>query len=315
MQRITRKWRPPLALVIGGGLAGVLMTPLVAIVYYRVFGNIMSAKEVALLVTLIAVVATSILGFLLWRLVLRPVYALTRHAGALKTGRRDSAVPEHFGTPEFHALGKSIMDMGETLHNRAESMRAYADHVTHELKSPLTSIQGAAELLDDASLPEPDRAALTATLITSSKRMAALLDDLRHHAKASQQAGPGEAVLQDALPVIPGLDIRIEGADPVPMPLDDLSAVLVQLAQNAAAHGADTLDILWEGGHMVLADNGRGIAQGDRARVFDPFFTTRRPDGGTGMGLSIVRSLIGAHGGRIEVLSPENGASFLITFD
>lgn len=315
MSGVGRKWRPPLGLVIGGGLAGVLLTPLVAIIYYRVFGNIMSAKEVAILVTLIAFVATSILGFLLWRLVLRPVYALTRHAGALKSGRRDSTAPAHFGTPEFRALGQSIMDMGETLHNRAETMRAYADHVTHELKSPLTSIQGAAELLEDPNLSEADRATLTATLMASSKRMAALLDDLRRHARASQQAGPGETILSDALPVVKGLDIRVQGDDPVPLPLDDLSAVLVQLAQNAQAHGADVLDVLWEGGRMVLADNGPGIAPGDRSRVFDPFFTTRRAEGGTGMGLSIVRSLVMAHGGRIDLLDPEKGTSFLISFD
>lgn len=315
MRRVDRKWRPPLALVIGGGLAGVLLTPLVGIVWFRIFGNIMSAKEVALLVSLIAFVATGILGFLLWRLVLRPVVALTRHARAVKTGRRDSPAPQHFGTPEFHALGQSIIDMGETLHNRAESMRAYADHVTHELKSPLTSIQGAAELLDDPNLSDADRQALTATLMTSARRMATLLDDMRRHAVARQQAGPGDALLADVLPAVAGLEIRVQGAGPVPMPPEDLGAVLVQLAQNARDHGADVLDILWEGGRMVLADNGSGISGGDQARVFDPFFTTRRDSGGTGMGLSVVRSLVAAHGGRIDVLSPDQGTSFLIAFD
>jgi two-component system OmpR family sensor kinase len=315
MQRVGRKWRPPLGLVIGGGLAGALLTPLLGITYFRVFGNIMGRNEVALLVVCIAIVATTILGFLLWRLVLRPVYALTRHADALKRGRRDVEAPRHFGTPEFLKLGNSIIDMGETLHNRAETMRAYADHVTHELKSPLTSIQGAAELLEDPNLSAQDRATLTATLSTASKRMAALLDDLRRHAKASQTTGIGETALGDVVPRIEGLDIRIEGHAPVPMPRDELSAVLVQLAQNARDHGADALDVLWENGRMVLADNGPGIAEGDRSRVFDPFFTTRRAQGGTGMGLSIVRSMITAHGGRIELLTSDHGTSFLITFD
>lgn len=96
MQRISRKWRPPLALVIGGGLAGVLATPLIGIVYFRLWGNVLGWGEAALLVGCIAVVATLILGLLLWRLVLRPVYALTAHANAVKIGNTDAHLPTHF---------------------------------------------------------------------------------------------------------------------------------------------------------------------------------------------------------------------------
>lgn len=308
-----RKWRPPLGLVIGGGLAGVLLTPLVAILWFRSFGNVMGYGEVALLVMVIAVTATTILGFLLWRLVLRPVYALTRHATALKRGH-GAAAPAHFGTPEFHQLGQSIIDMGETLNNRAASLRAYADHVTHELKSPLTGLQGAAELLDDPGLTPEDRTALVHTIVNASRRMSTLLDDLRRHARASQGSEAGQIDIRAALPAVEGLSIRAQGDAPVPLPLDDAQAVLVQLAQNAQAHGATVLDILWEDGRMVVADNGRGVPEGDRARVFDPFFTTRRDAGGTGMGLSIVRSLLDAHGARIMLLPSDEGASFLISF-
>ena len=66
---------------------------------------------------------------------------------------------------------------------------------------------------------------------------------------------------------------------------------------------------------MLAQDDGIGIAQGNAGRVFDPFFTTRRDTGGTGMGLSIVRSLLAARGGQIDLHPSDIGACFLITFD
>ncbi|MDG1470840.1 MAG: HAMP domain-containing sensor histidine kinase [Ascidiaceihabitans sp.] len=315
MHRISRKWRPPLALVIGGGLAGVLLTPLIGIVYFRLWGNVLGWGEAAWLVFWIALVATAILGLLLWRLVLRPVYALTAHAKAIKAGQMDAPAPTHFGTPEFRDLGQSVIDMGATLNSRAASLRAYADHVTHELKSPLTSIQGAAELLQSEGLSSDDRTALCETVAAASQRMDALLNDLRRHALASQSAGVGTCLLLDSLPDDPPLKITCHGTTPVPLEPQDLRAILVQLAQNAAAHGATTLDIDWDGTRMLAQDNGQGIAQGDASRIFDPFFTTRRDAGGTGMGLSIVRSLLATRGGQIELQASAQGACFLITFD
>ena len=315
MHRISRKWRPPLGLVIGGGLAGVLLTPLIGIIYFRLWGNVLGWGEAAWLVFWIALVATTILGVLLWRLVLRPVYALTVHAKAIKAGQMDAPVPTHFGTPEFRDLGQSVIDMGATLNSRAASLRAYADHVTHELKSPLTSIQGAAELLQSDGLSDDDRTALCETVAAASQRMNALLNDLRRHARASQSAGVGSCNLRDALPENSSIEFTIDGDAPVPLEADDLRAILIQLSQNAQAHGATALDMSWDGARLLAQDNGTGISQGDMSRIFDPFFTTRRETGGTGMGLSIVRSLLAARGGQIELHPSVQGACFLITFD
>ena len=65
---------------------------------------------------------------------------------------------------------------------------------------------------------------------------------------------------------------------------------------------------------MTVSDNGTGIAAGNRDRIFDPFFTTRRDSGGTGMGLSIVHTLLAARGARIELATTAQGASFSIRF-
>ena len=189
MKPVASKWRPPLALVIGGTLAAVLALPLFGIVYLRLWGNILGWGEAAWLIGWLAVIATSVLGFLLWRLVLRPIYALTAYARAMKAGQ-SAPVPVHFGTPELGTLGSSVTAMGESLNSRAEGMKAYADHVTHELTSPLTAIRGASELLQ-AGASGKDAEDLVKTIREASARMQVLLDDLGHHTRAANSAGTG----------------------------------------------------------------------------------------------------------------------------
>lgn len=310
---IRQKWRPPLALVIGGTLAAVLCLPLIGIAYFRLAGNILGWGETSWLIFWTTVVATTLLGFLLWRLVLRPVYALTAHAKALKDGRCDTALPPHFGTPEISALAQAVHDMGTTLQDREAGLRAFTDHVTHELKSPLTGLIGAAELLKDAN-PE-DRARLTRTIRASAEKMQTQLEALRRLAAAREPLGNGPAKLSDALGTA-SVPIRVEFLGDTDLPLDTaaLAAILSHLAQNAQAHGADRLEVLGNPDGFTVRDNGTGIAPGNRTRIFDPFFTTRREEGGTGMGLAIVRSILHAAGGEIALLDSEKGAVFQVRF-
>ena len=257
---------------------------------------------------------SAVLAWLLWRLVLRPVWALTAHARAMKSAQGDVPVPRRFGTAEISDLGQSVIEMGQALQARARSLTAYADHVTHELKSPLTSLRGAADLLHDDSLDRVDRAALLNTIEQSTTRMETLLNDLRVHAAARIEAAPGTCRALDAVgDVDAGIEIRLVQDGDVPMRQGDLARVLTQMAGNARDSGATHLCVEVTPNGLRISDDGPGIEAGDRARIFDPFFTTRRPDGGTGMGLTISRTLVEAAGGAID-LSDEPGAVFLITF-
>lgn len=334
MSRIKAKWRPPLAFVIGGTLAAVLCLPLIGIVWFRLAGNILGWGETGWLIFWMAVVSTLVLAFLLWRLVLRPVARLTDYARAVREGSSDATPPEHFGTPEFGALAASVIAMGDTLQSRAASLRAYADHVTHELKSPLTSLRGAAELLQ-SDLPAQDRAKLVETIEASAARMQTLLTQLQRHAAASQSSGRGQTQLSALLEAGGAatdratsggkVQIVVDRDGIVPLSLADLTVVIDQLAQNAAAHGATRLALEWKGQGQTLhvADDGCGIGAGNAERIFDPFFTTRRDAGGTGMGLTIVQTLLSAHGARIALddqgatdgQGAVSGAAFVISFD
>jgi signal transduction histidine kinase len=64
---------------------------------------------------------------------------------------------------------------------------------------------------------------------------------------------------------------------------------------------------------IIVSDDGPGIPAADRQRIFEPFFTTRRASGGSGLGLSIVKSLIEAAGGTLLLADGEGGASFILT--
>ncbi|WP_439111859.1 sensor histidine kinase [Lentibacter sp.] len=313
--RITQKWRPPLALVIGGTLAAVFCLPLVGIGYFKLAGNILGWAETTWLIGWLALWATAILAYLLWRLVLRPVYALTAYAKAVKAGAVDAPLPPHFGTPEFSALAGSVDDMAKALQNREAGIRAYSDHVTHELKSPLTSITAAAELLQ-AGVDDPeDRAQLLGSIHTSSARMQSLLNSLRALAAARAPYGRGPTRLADVLGNLPDtLTVSVAADAPLPLDATALTAVLEQLAQNAANHGASALTLTAEDGALTLSDNGTGVAEGDRARIFDPFFTTRRNTGGTGMGLAVTRTMLEANGAEITLVPSAKGASFQIVF-
>lgn len=94
-----------------------------------------------------------------------------------------------------------------------------------------------------------------------------------------------------------------------------LGIVLQQLLSNAAAAGAGVVRLQAASGRLTIADDGRGISDGNRDHVFKPFFTTRRDSGGTGMGLTVAATLLGAHGADIRLLRPDQGTAFEIVFD
>ena len=301
-RRVIRKWRPPLAFVLGGTLAAVFFLPLVGIGYFRVAGGVLGWGETSWMIGGMAFVATVILGALLWRLVLRPVRALTAYA----ENEGETEAPTHFGTPEFSKLGQAVLEMTSALRGREAVLRSYADHVTHELKSPLTVIQGAAELLENNDLSAADRAKLLQGITDNTRRMEALLDGQRALARAQDVIAAGECRLSDVLAGVAGAVVVADGD--IPLPRDVMDVVATHLVGNALAHGATEVEFNLQGARMVVADDGTGISAGNRERIFDPFFTTRRAEGGTGMGLPIVRRMLQSQGADIRLLDQPGGA-------
>ena len=270
-------------------------------------------KAILALVTVLAFAIS--LALLTSRTISRPVGQLLERTRKVTTG--ESAVMQPLdrpGTSEMSELSDGISQMARTLNDRAAYIRTLANHVSHEFKTPLTSIEGAVELLQDHhdTMSEAERARFLENIAGSSTRLRALLDRLLELARAENADPTTQRTV--LLPVIqsvassqsPGVEIVIHAPPGLGALIADeaLRILLGNLFDNAVQHGASRISVTVERGRRVLLrvrDNGIGITPANRARVFEHFFTTRRETGGTGLGLGIVQALLTAHGGNIRL--------------
>ncbi len=302
-------------LVLGGSLLAILVLPIYAALIADILTPLTGRGRAVIIVAAGSFLATLVLGWLLWRLILAPVQALAARAEEIRAGGAPEGL-DHYGTPEIGELAKAVLDMAEVLQSREMAVRGYTDHVTHELKTPLTAIRGAAELLDaDNEMPEQNRR-LVNTIQGAEKRAVKLLGAARQIAAARIPEHRGATSLNECLPDLrcrfPDLEIRVaSGSEPLPLARSGLQVVLSHLTENAQEAGATTLTLDTgrdaDGPWMTVRDNGPGISTGNAAQVFEPFFTTRRDQGGTGMGLAIVQTMLLAHGYMIALEEPEEG--------
>jgi two-component system, OmpR family, sensor histidine kinase CreC len=310
--------------VVGGNV--------VAVVYgSRTPNNIiknLDAEQRRVVAALAAVIGvTLIIGFLCWRTITRPIHALIGQMRAIGVSGRDAIrAPKHHGTRELAMLSQGLLDMAERLYDRTDYIASFAAHVSHELKSPLTSIQGAAELLRDSGddMSDRERRKFLDNVIADTQRLTALLDRLRELARAENPQTGGCTALAPVVAATRGafsnLSIIAEGCldQAVGMSADNATIIFSHLADNAAQHNAKTLRIraTRAAGDILVAvtNDGDAIADNNRDKIFTPFFTTRREAGGTGMGLEIVRSILRAHRGSIRLVPADHGVAFVLTF-
>ena len=270
-------------------------------------------------------IAALAIGFVFWRFITRPIYGLIASTNAISAGDSEIGPLRHYGTREVARLGQSFLTMAEALQARAAAVQTFTAHVTHELKSPITSVAGAAELLrDQGDRMDADRQKrFLDNIAQDASRMGQLLDQLRNLAAASDLSRPGTALVSDAANALrerfPNLTVATENPRQlVPLALDNLTIVLTHLAENAAEHGARALlldphrvnDTLT----LSVIDNGSGIDPANADRIFDAFFTTRREDGGTGMGLGIVAAILAGTGAAITHVPTKEGTRFDLVF-
>lgn len=267
--------------------------------------------------------ATLLIAFIFVRTISQPIHELIARTARIASGDRDAIHPlNHHGTQEMAELSDAFLDMARKLQARSDTIQTFATHVSHELKSPLTSIQGAAELLRDAGddMDPAIKARFHDNIVADADRMNRLVQRLIELARAenanltSETSSLGEAL--NMLDPNPRLTIKVErGADlRFRMSDENTAIVLSNLIDNSARHGAKSLSlsaVSANGSVMIAAsDDGPGISLNNRARIFEPFFTTRRDSGGTGMGLGIVAALIKAHEGSILLADTQSGARF-----
>lgn len=315
--------------VLHGRVAGVVYASRTPSNIFKSFYE--ERGKVALAALTIASLAL-LIGFVFLRTITRPLRELTRRTAAIGRGDRSALRPlDHHGATEIAQLSQSFLDMAATLQNRSDFIATFAAHVSHELKSPLTSIQGAAELLRDdldsslRGMSADDRRRFLDNIISDTERLTAVVRRLHELARAEAAPTEEQTRIVDALADLrsgfPTLEIEENGDIDLPIRMSAESAriVLVHLADNASRHGATLLTITAarrsDELHVTIRDNGAGVSPANRDKIFDSFFTTRRDSGGTGMGLAIVRALLQAHGGSIALAEHGTpaGATLVLT--
>ncbi len=339
--RVSKHPQPPLySLSRGTGIRVYVAAPV--LVDGRVAGAVYASRtannvlrllyaERAKVAVALGAVAAAVLAIALvfTRLVGRPIRMLVARAAAIGRGEElDPAPRAHYGTREVALLAESQDAMARRLRERSDYVATFAAHVSHELKTPLTAIQGAAELLrDDAdetdgTMSLAERRRFLDNMVSDAVRLGALLGRLRELARVENAVVGGRVSLGDVAArlrrAVPGLAVDVAGGEAdLALSPENAAIVFGHLADNAARHGASRLALsaARDAGtvRVTVADDGPGIPERDRGRVFEPFYTTRREDGGTGMGLGIVRSLLRTQGGTIGLLPSEVGTAFLVT--
>jgi signal transduction histidine kinase len=274
------------------------------------------------------IVPTLLIGFLFHRTITEPMRELIERTNLIGKGDRTALRPlRRHGTSEFARLSQSFLDMARRLDTRSCFISTFATHVSHELKSPLTSIQGAAELLRDdvdaPSMDDEDRQKFLDNIIADADRLAKISVRLRDLARAENPVAVGATRLSAPIVTLrsafPSLDVRASGDLETPMRISEENATIIfsNLADNATRHGSTALNILAARQanrlQVKISDNGEGVSPNNRTQIFDSFFTTRRSSGGTGMGLAIVRAMLDAHGGTISLIHSETGTAFELT--
>jgi signal transduction histidine kinase len=296
----------------------------------NVFIYLYEQRAKVALAILSMIVPTLLIGILFHRTITEPMRELNERSNLIGKGDRDALGPlKRHGTSEFARLAQSFLEMARRLNARSNFISTFATHVSHELKSPLTSIQGAAELLrDDLDAPAPamsdaDRRKFLDNIVADADRLAKISTRLRDFARAENPIAVGSAKLSSAITglraAFPSLEIRASGELDAPMRISEENAAIIfaNLADNAARHGSTVLELsVTRQGNLQLikvGDDGEGVSPNNRTQIFDSFFTTRRDSGGTGMGLAIVRAMLDAHGGAIRLLDSKAGTAFELT--
>jgi signal transduction histidine kinase len=268
------------------------------------------------------------LAGLLSRGIARPIEALSE--ATQNVARGSVAVPEPPATAaiEIRALYENFAAMAERIERRSRYLRDFAAAVSHEFKTPIAGIRGALELLDEheATMTDAQRRRFLANATADADRLSHLLQRLLHLARADMAVAPEDAATDIIDPVRrvadahQGMSIRVAMPEDLPRvaaPPELLESVIETLVENSQQAGASEVRIeaRQEGRLVVIevSDDGPGVAAADRERIFEPFHTSRRAEGGSGLGLSIARSLLASCSGDIVGKEAAKGACFEIS--
>ena len=319
------------------GSVAVAPNPLPEIVPEPSVSLLASALNRSLLWTGLAAGAVGILALsLLSRQVLAPVRVLSSATTLLGQGDLAQRVLVH-GRDEIANLGRTFNSMAEDLEKAEQQRRSLMADIAHELRTPLSNIQGYLEALKDGLL-QPDKDTID-TIYQQVLHLTHLVEDLRLLALAdagalrlNKELDSLEEVLRRSVEAVRpraevggvSLSLHIsEGFPLVEMDRTRISQVVGNLLENALLHTSQTGQVMVVGDvisdnavRVTVKDTGEGIPSKELSQIFERFYrvdlSRTRATGGAGLGLTIAKQRVEAHGGTIRVESIlGKGSSFI----
>jgi two-component system sensor histidine kinase BaeS len=287
-----------------------------------------------LLVSLAALLGAAAVAYWLANRFSRPLVNAVSTTQAIARGDLQTRMPATLDVTEFADLATAINGMADSLQRAQSQQRQFLLSVSHDLRTPLTSIRGYADAIADGATDDIDGA--VAVIRAEAARLERLVQDLLDLARLDARrfsfdlapvdvASAVDAVVgtfQPGRAAGPSLEVALPVPAPPPVLADPdrLGQILSNLVENATRYARTTITVgaQTERGQVVLwvADDGPGIAPDDLARVFEPHFTSERGSdrstarrGGTGLGLAIVAELAAAMGGSVAAESPVPGGA------
>ena len=289
-------------------------------------------------VALIALMLSALFVFLYVRSLLRPLRQLTKASRSLAEGNFDERVEVTRPSPEIAELAATYNAMADELSKTEMSRREFVANVSHELRSPITSISGFVQGMEDGTIPSEEHPRYLAIVSDETRRLSKLIGDLLALSRLEKEGAALDLERIDICELLRRAIIcRMNELDAKHLELqcefesdsmfvtadqDRIDQVAVNLLDNAikfTPEGGTIRMICRAEGDTCLvtvADNGVGIEPEDRGRVFERFFTADRAHTsgkGTGLGLSICQRIMQMHGQSIRLEDTQEGAAFTFT--
>ena len=268
--------------------------------------------------------------------------ALTGESGDVELPR-DSRTYRIFASPvlrEDKVRGVVLLALDISARYAAEaSRREFTANVSHELKTPLTSISGYAEIIESGIAKQEVVPAFAGKIRAEAKRLVALVNDILELSQLDEKQGLGakehvallpllNALADSFLPIAAekGVALSVEGCDATvegfPVLLRELFHNLIDNAiKYTPAGGSVTVQLTQQEGHIrcTVKDTGIGIPQEHQAHVFERFYRVdkshSRQTGGTGLGLAIVKHVAEVHQAQVQLESkPQEGTAVSVVF-
>jgi signal transduction histidine kinase len=279
----------------------------------------------------VAALGAAAVGFAASRRVLRPLGGVTSAARRLAGGDLRARVEES-DDPELAPLVRSFNEMADSLEERISRDARFASDVSHEMRSPLTSLRNALELAHSRLPPLDERASLAMDLLdTQVERFERIVLELLEISRLDAGVGTidaSEEVLADVVTRI----VHTVAGDQVPVVIEPgaadavalvdvrrLERILGNILDNARIHGGGAVQVVLETAsdrvRIMVDDAGPGIPPAERHRVFERFArgSTARHRAGSGLGLSLVQEHVRVMGGSVHATgSPAGGARFVV---